>query len=118
MGYAALMVHAGPDAAAEARLRLAADLADRFDAALIGLASGAIMLPAFMPPPGTAPVFSPAVAVEVFEAEQQRVEAGAARRARAVPRGRGAGRPAPPAGGPSSTTRPMRWRARPGPPTC
>jgi nucleotide-binding universal stress UspA family protein len=75
MSYAALMVHAGPNAAAEARIRLAADLADRFDAALIGFASGAIMLPAFMPPPGTAPIFSPAVTAEVFKAEQQRVEA-------------------------------------------
>ena len=73
--YAALMVHAGPNAAAEARIRLAADLADRFDAALIGFASGAIMLPAFMAPPGIAPVFSPALTNEVFEAEQQRVEA-------------------------------------------
>ena len=71
MGYAALMVHAEPSDAAEARIRLAADLADRFDAALIGFASGAVM-----PPPITAPVFGPAVAVEVIEAEQQRVEAG------------------------------------------
>jgi len=70
MGYAALMVHADPDAAAEARIRLAADLADRFDAALIGFASGAVM-----PAPGNVPILAPSVVVEVFEAEPQRLEA-------------------------------------------
>ena len=70
-GYAALLVHAEPDEGAEARLRLASDLADRFGAVLIGLASGATI-----PPPVTAPVLGRAVAVEVLEAEQQRVEAG------------------------------------------
>lgn len=70
MGYAALMVHVEPCDAAEPRIRLAADLADRFDAALIGFAGAAVM-----PPPVTAPVFGPAVAVEVLEAEQRRVEA-------------------------------------------
>jgi nucleotide-binding universal stress UspA family protein len=69
MGYAALMVHVEPDDAAEPRIRLAADLADRFEAALIGFAVGAVM-----PPPVTAPVCGPAVAVEVLEAEQRRVE--------------------------------------------
>lgn len=71
MGYAALMVHVEPDDAAEPRIRLAADLADRFEAALIGFAGGAVM-----PPPVTAPVLGPGVAVEVLEAEQRRVETG------------------------------------------
>lgn len=71
MDYAALMVHAEPHDAAEPRIRLAADLADRFEAALIGFAGAAAM-----PPPVTAPIFGPAVAVEVLEAEQRRVEAG------------------------------------------
>ena len=71
MGYAALLVHAEPDEAAEARIRLAAGLADRFDAALIGLASRDVM-----PSAVTAPVLGGAVAAEVLEAEQQRVEAG------------------------------------------
>ena len=71
MGYAALMVHAEPDDAAEPRIRLAADLADRFEAALVGFAGGEVM-----PPPVTAPIFGAAVAVEVLEAEQRRVEAG------------------------------------------
>ena len=71
MGYAALMVHAEPDAEAEARIRLSAGLADRFGAALVGFAAGAAI-----PPPVTAPVFGPAMAVEVLEAEQRRVEAG------------------------------------------
>lgn len=70
-GYAALMVHVGFDAASDARLGLAAGLADRFDAALIGFAAAEAM-----PPPVAAPVFGPAVAMEVLEAEQQRVEAG------------------------------------------
>lgn len=69
--YAALMVHTEPDEAAEARLRLAAGLADRFDSALIGLASREVM-----PPPIITPVLGGAVAVEVLEAEQRRVEAG------------------------------------------
>src|SRR5215213_5231780 len=71
MGYAALLVHAEPDEAAEARVRLAAGLADRFDATLIGLASREAMPPAI-----TAPVLGGAVAAEVLEAEQERVEAG------------------------------------------
>ena len=71
MGYAALMVHAEPNDAAEARIRLAADLAGRLDAALIGFACRAVM-----PPPVTVPIFGPAVVVEVLEAEQQRVESG------------------------------------------
>ncbi|MBD0275831.1 MAG: universal stress protein [Acetobacteraceae bacterium] len=71
MGYAALLVHAEPDEAAEARIRLAAGLADRFDAALIGLASREVM-----PSAVTAPVLGGAVAAEVLEAEQQRAEAG------------------------------------------
>ncbi|GAA0598530.1 universal stress protein [Craurococcus roseus] len=71
MGYAALMVHVEPDDAAEPRIRLAADLADRFEAALIGFAGATVM-----PPPVTAPVLGPGVAVEVLEAEQRRVEAG------------------------------------------
>jgi nucleotide-binding universal stress UspA family protein len=37
MSYAAILVHAGVDAACEARLRLAADIANQFEAALIGL---------------------------------------------------------------------------------
>jgi hypothetical protein len=110
-GYAALLVHAEPDEGAEARLRLASDLADRFGAVLIGLASGATI-----PPPVTAPVLGRAVAVEVLEAEQQRVEAGLRVaherfRAAAGEKGRRTG------GGPSSTPRPTRWRARPGRPT-
>jgi nucleotide-binding universal stress UspA family protein len=71
MGYAALMVHTEPNDAAEARIRLAADLAGRLDAALIGFACRAVM-----PPPVTVPIFGPAVVVEVLEAEQQRVESG------------------------------------------
>lgn len=70
MGYAALMVHAGPGGEGEARIRLAAGLADRFGATLIGFAAAAAI-----PPPVTAPPFGPAVAVEVLEAEQRRVEA-------------------------------------------
>ena len=53
-----------------ARIRLAAGLADRFGATLIGFAAAAAI-----PPPVTAPPFGPAVAVEVLEAEQRRVEA-------------------------------------------
>lgn len=39
MSYAAILVHALSDPAAGARLKLAADLANRFDAALIGVAA-------------------------------------------------------------------------------
>ena len=39
MSYATILVHAEVDPAAEPRLRLAADLADQFDAALIGVAA-------------------------------------------------------------------------------
>ncbi|SHK03324.1 hypothetical protein SAMN02745194_04001 [Roseomonas rosea] len=40
--YKALLVHAGLEDTAEARILLAADLADRFDATLIGLAAGSL----------------------------------------------------------------------------
>lgn len=49
MGFAALMVHAQPDASCEPRLRLAADLADQLEAVLIGIAAEA-----FLPPVGGA----------------------------------------------------------------
>jgi len=45
MTFAALMVHVQPDAACEPRLRLAAQLADALDAALIGMAAEALLPP-------------------------------------------------------------------------
>ena len=45
MSYAALMVYVEPDEAPEGRVRLAAGLADKFGAALIGLSARSIAPP-------------------------------------------------------------------------
>jgi hypothetical protein len=41
MAYATIMVHVGLDTASEARVGLAADLVDRFESTLIGIAATA-----------------------------------------------------------------------------
>jgi nucleotide-binding universal stress UspA family protein len=56
MGFAALMVHAHPDASCEPRLRLAADLADQLEAFLIGVAAEAFLPPMIGAPPNPAAV--------------------------------------------------------------
>ena len=58
MSYAAVMVHLDGRQESQGRLRLAVDLADRFDAALIG-AAGWVYLPSFL---ADGPVPAPTVA--------------------------------------------------------
>jgi nucleotide-binding universal stress UspA family protein len=67
--YRAILVDAGLDAAATARVRLAAGLAERFDAHLIGLAACGVV------PPVTGPFGETAMVVESIEAEERRIDA-------------------------------------------
>jgi nucleotide-binding universal stress UspA family protein len=81
MGYATIMVHVEAGAAAEARMRVATALADRFDAALIGLAADTFA------PPVAHPMAGAALMADAMQAERERIEAelrAAADRFRAV----------------------------------
>jgi len=69
MAYKAILADAGLDAAAAARLRLAAGLAGRFDAHLIGLAACGVA------PPVTGPFGETAMVVGIIEAEERRIGA-------------------------------------------
>lgn len=110
-GYKALMVHAGLGAAAEARVRLAAGLAGRFGAHLIGLAASPAR------PLVTGPFGEAGVVAEILGDAERRVgaELDAVGERFARPREARAGAPS---GGPPSTPRRMRWGGRRGPPTC
>lgn len=72
MAYKALLVDAGLDDAAESRVRLAAELAGRFGAHLIGVAAGGVM------PVVTGPFGDIRVVFEIIEAQVQRVQAALA----------------------------------------
>lgn len=79
--YRVILVDTGLDPVGEARVRLAAGLAERFGAGLTGFAAGAIV------PPVTGPFGETAMVVEIIEGEEQRVAAlldAAAGRFRAV----------------------------------
>lgn len=70
MSYATLMVHVEAGTASDTRVGLAASLADRFDAMLIGVAAGAVQLPVMMD--GT---IGATVDGELMNAERERIEA-------------------------------------------
>ena len=72
MAYKALLVDAGLDDAAESRVRLAAGLAERFGAHLLGVAACGVL------PLVTGPYNYAAVVPEIIEAEVQRVQAALA----------------------------------------
>jgi len=69
LNYKALLVDVALDATAEERMRLAADLARRFDAALLGVAACRVR------PPVTGPFGETAMVAEIIEAEEERARA-------------------------------------------
>lgn len=74
MDYAALIVGVGAEPASDARVRLAAGLAERFGAALIGVAAEAVLVPSPVPPMHDTGLAYPATPL-MEEEEEQRVRA-------------------------------------------
>jgi len=66
MSYATVLVHAQADADGEARVRLAADLAKRFEAMLIGVSATAILAPGTPPHAGM-------LVVELIERQEREI---------------------------------------------
>ncbi len=66
MSYATVLVHAQADAGGEARVRLAADLAKRFEAMLIGVSARAILAP-------STPAHSGLLVAELMERQEREI---------------------------------------------